>query len=266
MKNNISSCHRMLGVLFLLITFSAAGQSYTIDQVPYDNRTNKYDFVSNPDGIVSSATEQQLNAMITAMEDSVSAELAVVLLKSIGGADIDVFATELFTRWGIGKRAKDNGLLFLLVEDQRQMIFRTGYGLEGVLPDAILSRTIRNDISPLMAQGNPDQALIAGIDRICHYLLNPDTVQEILAKEEPQGGMNKGILAVIFLGVLLLIFFIFRANQSPFDDSGNHSFPGKNNRRSGGFGGGFGGFSGGGSIGGGFGGGRTGGGGARGGW
>jgi uncharacterized protein len=172
------------GLFLLLATLPLSAQVYTVEQVPYDNLKNRYDFVSNPDGIISLPAEQQLNEMITAVEDSASAEIAVVLLKSVGDVDIDDFGTALFTKWGIGKKQKDNGLLFLLVEDQRQMIFRTGYGLEGVLPDVILSRIIRNDISPFMAQGNPDQAILAGIGQVCRYLLDPEAVQEILVQEK----------------------------------------------------------------------------------
>jgi uncharacterized protein len=266
----------MKNILFLLflITFSVSAQTYTVDQVPYDNLKNKYDFVSNPDGIISPAAEQQLNSMITLVKDSASAEIAVVLLKSIGNADIDDFGTSLFTQWGIGKRQKDNGLLFLLVEDQRQMIFRTGYGLEGVLPDVILSRIIRNDMSPLMAQGNPDEALLTGIEKVCRYLLDPEAVQEILAEDAEKPFDRQSLISDLVFALLLIGVFIFIAKQSsknnnPNDTPSSGMGNGRNSGGFGGIGGGSfgGGFSGGGSSrGGGFGGGRTGGGGARGGW
>jgi uncharacterized protein len=140
------------------------------------------------------------------------------LLKSIGNEDIDNFGTALFTKWGIGKRAKDNGLLFLLVEDQRQMIFRSGYGLEGVLPDVILSRIIRNDISPLLAQGNYDRGIIAGIGAACNYLLNPEAVQEILVQEknaqikrqEEVTAFFKTLLKVyLFISLLVFAWFLY---------------------------------------------------------
>ena len=269
----------LLSLLFL-ITFSVSAQTYTVDRVPYDNLNNKYDFVTNPDEIISQATEQQLNSMITLVEDSASVEMAVVLLKSIGEVDIDDFGTALFTQWGIGKRQKDNGLLFLLVEDQRQMIFRTGYGVEGVLPDVILSRIIRNDMSPLMSQGNPDEALLTGIEKVCRYLLDPEAVQEILAQDTDKPTNPPDTVAAIFFAIQIIAFFIIIAKRS-YKDNNSNDDPGMGNKRNGGgfgglggglFGGGLGGgFSGGGSsrggsMGGGFGGGRTGGGGARGGW
>jgi uncharacterized protein len=208
-------------LLFLIMSPALSrSQTYTIDNVPYDNLKNRYDFVSNPDGILSQQAEQQVNSIIININDSATAEIAVVLLKSIGNADIDNFGTDLFTKWGIGNKGNDNGLLFLLVEDQRQMIFRSGYGLEGVLPDIILSRIIRNDISPWMAQGNPDQAIISGISRISDYLLNPEAVQEILAKEKTdylrQQERIKTFLKDIFIIYLVASLLIFACFFSIF--------------------------------------------------
>ena len=74
--------------------------------------------------------------MLFSLQEANTSEVAVVALQSIGDNDIDDFATELFTRWGIGKQ-NDNGLLVLLILDQRRITFRTGYGIEGILPDAI---------------------------------------------------------------------------------------------------------------------------------
>ena len=200
---------KSLLTLFFLsgILFSLSSQIYNLDNVPYDNLKNRYDFVSNPDDIISVSAEQQLNNMITIVEDSVSAEIAVVLLKSIGNADIDDFGTALFTKWGIGKKSRDNGLLFLLIEDQRQMIFRTGYGLEGVLPDIILSRIIRDNIAPLMRQGDYDQAILHGIGAACGYLLNPDTVGEIMEQEQSEQ-QNEIMGLIIFFAIISLLVLL----------------------------------------------------------
>ncbi|MDL2223905.1 TPM domain-containing protein [Bacteroidales bacterium OttesenSCG-928-M06] len=207
---------------FLFIIFwgqTLYSQSYTVKQVSNDNLKNKYDFVTNPDGIISSRAEQEVNSIINQIKDSTSSEIAVVLLKSIGYDDIDEFGTTLFQEWGIGKKENDNGLLFLLVEDQRQMIFRTGYGIEGALPDIILSRIIRNDISPYMKSGNYDQAIINGISKIREILLNPEIAQEILIQEKSLQQKQEEEFIAFFksvvrgyfiLAILVFIYFLFR--------------------------------------------------------
>ncbi|MDH8701742.1 uncharacterized protein M2138_001091 [Dysgonomonadaceae bacterium PH5-43] len=207
-------------ILLLFFTYHITAQVYNTETVPNDNLKNRYDFVSNPNSIISPKAEQELNNIIIQIQDSTSAEVAVVLLKSIGNANIGNFATSLFTKWGIGKSANDNGLLFLLVEDQRQMVFRTGYGLEGVLPDIILSRIIRNDITPYLKQGNYNQAIINGISEIKALLLNPDSVDEIIANERAaQDAQYQGIInffktlliMYLILSVFVTLSFVFRA-------------------------------------------------------
>ncbi len=184
-------------------------QSYTVETVPNDRLTNARDYVSNPDGIISQQAEQTINDLLASSEEYATAEVAVVLLKSIGNDDIDDFGTRLFTHWGIGKDKKDNGLLFLLVYDQKKMIFRSGYGLEGVLPDVILSRIIRNDISPSLRKGNFDAGIIAGILKVCDYLKNPETVQEIRQQEEERKIANHRTFIYGYLSVCVIAFLLF---------------------------------------------------------
>ncbi len=221
--------NRLLYCLIFSFIFSWQTQAidYTVETVPNDHLKNASNYVTNPDGIISAEAEQQVNALIASIEDSTTAEFSVVLLRSIGSDDIDDFGTRLFTSWGIGKDKKDNGLLFLLVYDQREMIFRTGYGLEGVLPDVILSRIIRNDITPLLKQGDFDKGITNGIGRVCYLLKNPETLQEIRQQEETnlakkqaerEAWIKRIALAYLVISLLVLLFFLtplFSAIRSP---------------------------------------------------
>ena len=180
---------------------------YTVSSVPNDHLKNAADYVTNPDGIISQTAEEKINATIASIENASTAEIAVVLLSSIGYEDIDDFGTRLFTQWGIGKK-NDNGLLFLLVYDKKEMIFRTGYGLEGVLPDVILSRVIRNDISPLLRNGDFDGGIIAGITKVCDYLENPEAILENMHQKENEP-LQAGRFLWIYLGISLLITVCF---------------------------------------------------------
>jgi len=186
----------------------SAQNVYTVSSVPNDHLKNAADYVTNPDGIISQSAEDKINVMIDSVQSVSTAEIAVVLLSSIGDNDIDDFGTSLFTQWGIGKK-NDNGLLFLLINDQKQMIFRTGYGLEGVLPDVILARVIRNDISPLLQKGDFDGGIVAGIAKVSVYLKNPEAVQEIMQKEEADKKAQTTKLLWIYLGISVIIALSF---------------------------------------------------------
>ncbi len=207
---------KIKSLLILLIVFwssvaSYAGQ-YTVETVPNDHLKSAADYVTNPDRIISEQAEQAINAKIASVESFATAEIAVVLLESVGMDDIDDFANRLFNYWGIGKDQKDNGLLFLLVKDQRQMVFRTGSGLEGVFPDAIASRIIRNEISPLLKEGDFDGGVIAGITKVGEVLENPEAAQEIRQQEESAMQQQRmDALRPIFTFYLIVAGIVFLA-------------------------------------------------------
>ncbi|WP_407658729.1 TPM domain-containing protein [Leptospira paudalimensis] len=80
-----------------------------------------------------------IDSMINAEESSSGLEIAVVTLPTIGNYVPKDFAVALFNHWKIGKKGKDNGILILQVIDQRRVEIEIGYGLEGDLPDIVVS-------------------------------------------------------------------------------------------------------------------------------
>ena len=152
-------------VLFLLPLLCFATE-YTLETVPKPKNAYQNGFVSNPDAILKAETVQQLNISLDSLEKQTGAEVAVVVLNSIGQNEIKPFATDLFKLWGIGKTKKDNGLLLLFVLDQRKVTFETGYGLEGILPDAICKRIQIQTMIPEFKTGNYDAGILAGVQRI----------------------------------------------------------------------------------------------------
>lgn len=182
-----------------------AGQTvYTPETIP-DPKQAGAGYVSDPDGIISPADEATLNALITALEDSATAQIAVVLVQSIGQEDPKDFATRLFARWGIGQAGADNGLLIFSVMDQRRTEFETGYGLEGVLPDAICYRIGMQELVPYFRAGDYGQGLIAVVRRFKSVLENPEAAAEIAVPREPsQSGDPLAFLGLLVLGWHLL--------------------------------------------------------------
>lgn len=166
--------------LLLLVCPLIRATEYTVDKVPNVHLDDGRRFVSNPDGILSAETVNTLDQMLFSLQEANTSEVAVVALQSIGDDDIDDFATELFTRWGIGKQ-NDNGLLVLLILDQRRITFRTGYGIEGILPDAICKRIQTQYVIPQFKQGDYDKGILDGMNVITRILTTPEAVKELAA-------------------------------------------------------------------------------------
>ncbi|UYZ57959.1 TPM domain-containing protein [Hymenobacter latericus] len=127
-------------------------------------------YVSDPDSILTPATVANLNHVLRALDQSGRAHIDVALARSIGEAVPKTTATELFNLWQIGDRDKDNGLLMLLVLDQRRVEFETGYGLEAELPDAICYRIQQRYMLPHLRAQQYDAAVQQGVSAIMRQL------------------------------------------------------------------------------------------------
>lgn len=108
-----------------------------------------------------------IEARLAQLHASTGAEVAVVILPSIGDAVPRQFANELFNLWKVGRKGADDGVLVLHVLDQRRIEIETGYGEEGALPDAKCAWLVQEVAIPLFKQEQFAQghlALSAGLD------------------------------------------------------------------------------------------------------
>ncbi len=201
--------------LSFLFCFSllAHGQSvYTIDNTP-DPKRSGGGYVSDPTNVLSADSRSRLNQMIGELESKSTAQIAVVLLPSIGDEVPKDFATRLFQRWGIGQASKDNGLLLLVVMDQRRSELETGYGMEGLLPDVVCYRILLEELVPRFQAGDYDGGVLATIRQIKTLLEDPAALEELRAELDPYRGwpsiMGRKIHPGFYwYGVIALLFGI----------------------------------------------------------
>lgn len=125
-------------------------------------------------------------------------------MNTIGEEVPKEFATELFRYWGIGDKATNNGLLILLVKDQRRIEFEVGYGLEGVIPDMISNRIQQKAMIPNLKKGDYDAAVLEGVKMVANTLENRD--QKI--KETYSDADDSDAIWVILSGLLCIFYVI----------------------------------------------------------
>ncbi|HTS13503.1 MAG TPA: TPM domain-containing protein [Candidatus Limnocylindrales bacterium] len=244
-------------------------------------------YVDDFAGILSASGRDQLTALCSEVDQKAHAQIAVVTVKSLGGRAIEDYSIDLATRWGVGPKQKDRGILILLAVDDHKDRIEVGYGLEGILPDGKVGSFEREAV-PLLRAGNYDSALMLMTRRVAetiaadsHVTLSeqplPPEESNPPAKETGSSNHDFTVFAII-----ILLIILFRLIAAAFRGGGRRSHWGGGGgwwigpMLGGGFGGrgwgggGFGGgFGGGGSSGGGFGGfggGSFGGGGASGSW
>ncbi len=210
-----------LSLILLGLTFMFSW-AIGIDEVPNVHVADRTRYVSNPSGVLSDEAVGRLDSEIASLWDDTSVELVVVAVDRIDSSlTPEEFATKLFEKWGIGKQDKDNGVLVLLSRDDHAAIIRTGYGVEGALPDIIAGRIIRNVMFPLYREGKYDEGTAAGIGSIAEVLRNPELAEELKSKyaSDSRRGLDNdlsgaelfnmylGLAATVAVALLLLVIY-----------------------------------------------------------
>ena len=175
----MSRIRRIFSVAVLMcLCLVASGKVYTPEEVPNVQVTDSTQYVSNPDGILSAEAMSAINRAISSTRHTSTAEIAVVVVDDID-RDINDFATRLFELWGVGRSGNNNGVLVVIAKDARKAVIRTGYGAEGVLPDVVCSRIIRNDMAPEFRDEHYDEGTVKAVTHITQILTDPEAAAEM---------------------------------------------------------------------------------------
>jgi uncharacterized protein len=216
--------------------------------------------------VVSPGTAGQLNETLKNFERQTSEQILVAVYpKMQSDSSVEDYAVRVFRSWGVGQKDKNNGaVLFVFVQDHK-MFLQVGYGLEGVLPDALCKRIISEQITPRFKAGDFDGGLTAGVQSIIaaakgEYKGTGTTVAEghIVYDHHAREVIKIIIIIVVVIIIVSLRSRGYRSGGINYWGGGWSGGGGGGFSGGGGFGGGGGGFSGGG--------GSSGGGGAGGSW
>ncbi|MBX2967906.1 MAG: TPM domain-containing protein [Cyclobacteriaceae bacterium] len=210
----------MKNILLLMLTcasLSVFAQVYTVQTVPNTKLINN-SYVSDPTKILHDTTVSRINQMLGDLEKAATAEVAVVMLPSIGEEDHVDFAQRLFRYWGIGQASNDNGLLILFIMDQRTIRFHTGYGVEGVLPDATCKRIQQRFMVPYFKEGDYNTGMLRGIEATVSILSKPEAIEELFARDTSQDHYAYIAMGGLY-AVVALVFFLMLALSGKFKPS-----------------------------------------------
>ncbi len=193
-------------IICTLCTAYSVAKEYKVDDVPMVHLADRSRYVSNPDNILSATTVSEIDRILFVLEQKTGIQTSVVVIEKIEGGDCFDFAYNLGRKHGIGQKGKDNGLVVLLSTSDRCIQFSTGYGLEGILPDAICKKIQIRYMNKAFANNNWDAGMLAGMKALNNILINkkgsPDNNKE--------SGNNYGLFIALIatIGITLLYLFI----------------------------------------------------------
>lgn len=119
-------------------------------------------YVGDYSGVLSQETKQHIIREGYALDYLTGAQITVVTVDFIGGANIESYAYDIFNSWGIGNREWNNGLLLLLVIGEENYWALQGSGIEQSLSSGLLGDYLYEYLEPDFAVGDYD----AGVKKV----------------------------------------------------------------------------------------------------
>lgn len=186
----------LIVVLALFCVAGAGARKYKVSEIPLVHLQDRTRYVSNPDNILSAAVVDSIDSALFTLEQKTGIQVLVAVVTGIEGGDCFDFAHRLGQENGVGEKGRDNGLVVLLSTDERCIQFATGYGLEGVLPDAICKRIQSQYMVEHFGNDNWDRGMLDGMRAVVALL---DGSMEALPEDEDD------TFPIYFFGVIMLL-------------------------------------------------------------
>jgi uncharacterized protein len=163
-------------------------------------------------------TEQvaALDAELASLEARKGAQIGVLMLATLTppadvpaiADNIETYATRVFEHWKLGRKGVDDGVLLIVIKNDRKVRIEVGYGLEGAIPDAAAARIIREYVTPKFREGD----YYAGIHDATTTLAKlidgeplpaPLEGTRATVSVDPEIQWWSGLLAIVFASLML---------------------------------------------------------------
>ena len=175
-------------------------------------------------GVISGDEANYLERMLVGFNDSTSTQIVVVVVKSLNGYDKNDFAQRLGQKWGVGQKGKNNGIVILVKPktsaESGKVCIQTGYGLEGVLPDATCKHIVDNDMIPAFRDNDYYKGILTAVTTVMSITKGEYSAAQYEKKHPNRAEKPYGLLVPII--ILMVVIFWIRMNRG-----GTHSV-GKN--------------------------------------
>ncbi len=162
--------------------------------------------------ILPDNAETRLTTKLEALESDTQAQFVIATVPDLDGYDIADYGYRLGRDWGIGDSERNDGVILLVAPNERKVRIEVGYGLEGVLTDALSKIIIENDILPRFRSGDYPGGIEAGADAISTQLALPEeeAIALALAAREESTSVDSDLVFVLVIFALMTIFpFLF---------------------------------------------------------
>ncbi len=194
-----------LSALYLVIALGSVAYS----QTKFPPLTG---YVNDVAHLLDNATKENLTERLSVLEEQTGDQIVIVTLPTLSGNSIETYSNSLFRTWGLGQKQINNGVLFVIAPNEREVRIEVGYGLEGELTDAMSSVIINNFVLPNFREGNYQKGIVEAVHAIIKVITENDSDFSFRIKEKARAIEEKRKQAeqeeMIINTIVFLILFI----------------------------------------------------------
>lgn len=183
----------LAGLALLLLLGQAWAQ---VDVPPLTTR------VTDLAGLLSAGQRQALEDKLARFEQAKGSQIAVLIVPTTQPETLEQYGIRVAEAWRLGREGVDDGVLLLVARDDRALRIEVGYGLEGVIPDAVAKRIIEEVIVPRFRAGDYAGGLDAGLAALMRLISGEPL-------PPPQSATTAGGLMHPLLPAVMMFAFVF---------------------------------------------------------
>lgn len=196
----------------LLLLCAAAVAAQTLAPIPALDTP-----VVDSTGTLSDASRQVLEQQAMALQQRKGAQLQVLIVANTGDEPIESYTQRVFDQWQLGREGIDDAVLLVVAKNDRRVRIEPGYGLEGVIPDAVANRIIQEYLVPRF-RNNDYAGGITAATEVLVGLIDGETLPAPISSNRGTGESGMGeqrFMFAIFIGgffsVLMRLLFFRRS-------------------------------------------------------
>jgi uncharacterized protein len=176
---------------------SSSGRAVAADVPALHGHVNDYAHALSADRAAA------LETRLTDYEGATGHQLVLLTLSSLGGDPIEDYSMRVAERWKLGRKGQDDGLIMLIVPSEHQMRIEVGYGLEGLIPDAIAARVVREVLAPAFRRGDFAGGVDAAFAVLMHEAGGPGAKPKRKSQPSPLDALPS-LFPILIIALFLL--------------------------------------------------------------
>ena len=192
------ACLFVFSVALVFLVIFLPVFSHALDVPPLQGYVNDYANMISPS--VKAGIENELKTF----EQTDSTQIVILTLPSLEGEVIEEFGIKVGDAWRIGQKTKDNGLIFIVSNQDRKMRIEVGRGLEGRMTDLMAGRIIDLVIKPRFKRGDFEGGFTSGV----HAMIDATRGEfkaEPTQRRQRQDNFSSIISVLIFGSMIILL-------------------------------------------------------------